>query len=436
MKHQEHPVKTVWIVNHYAHHRERDGRATRHQHLAAGLPDSGWHAVVIAAGTDHPTGRAHLRGVRLRERWAGDDHEFCWLRGVDHRGHGIRRTLRRLADIGLFTALLLVPGMLRGLPHPDVVVGGSFHPLAAWAASVLARRHHVPFVFEPRDLWPESAVALTRMSERHPVVRVLRLIERTTIARAVHVVSPLDGVGRYYADRGQPRPFTWVPNGVDPDEPTQPGPQPRRPNQDQDQDQDQAPFTVAYIGSMGTANALETVIDGFAAAHRRNPTDGPQLTLRMVGDGPDRDALRQRVSRLPAGARVIWDGRVSQDEARDIGRSAGCLVVAVHDLPLYRHGVSLNKQYEYMLTGRPLLVASPVVLAPVAAARCGVHVAPDAPDALADGILALARMPEHERAAMGARGREHVLREHDYRALARRYGAALDAAWSAGRSRA
>lgn len=413
-------MKTVWIVNHYAHHRARDGRATRHEHLAEGLAAQGWRTVVIAAGTDHPTGRSHLRGTTLRERWSGAGYEFCWLRGVDHRGSGARRTLRRIADILLFTLLLLTPTSLRGLPRPDVIIGGSFHPLAAWAASRLARRLDVPFVFEPRDLWPESALGLAGMTERHPVVRVLRRIERSTVARAAHITSPLAGVGRYYAARGYLGPFTWIPNGVSVDGAA------LEPSSEQDPDHDL--FTVTYIGSMGAANALEAVLDGFDLAVRRTATaGGPQLALRLVGDGSDMSALRERASRLQARAHVTWDGRVSQEAARRIGRRADCLIVNMHDLPLYRHGVSMNKQYEYMLLGRPLLIGAPVELEPVAASRCGLHVAPDDPHALADGMLALAAMPTSERAAMGARGRAHVLAEHDYRVLAGTLAAALDA---------
>lgn len=415
-------MKTVWIVNHYAHHHERDGRATRHQYLAGHLASLGWRSVVIAAGTDHPTGRSHLRGLRLRRRWSGDGHEFLWLRGVDYRGTGVVRSVRRTADILLFTILLLVPGMLSGLPRPDVIVGGSFHPFAAWAASRLARRLGVPFVFEPRDLWPESALGLAGMTERHPAIRALRYVERATVARAAHIVSPLGGVGRYYAERGHRADFTWVPNGVCVDE------LPGDAADGADTPAASAPFTITYIGSMGPANALEAVIDAFDSAVALAPTRGVgPMALRLVGDGADVSALRQRAARLPSAACVTWDGRRSQGEARAIGRQAGCLVVNMHDLPLYRHGVSMNKQYEYMLLGRPILVGAPVSLEPVAASQCGLQVPGDDVEALAEGMLALAAMPEHDRRAMGARGRAHVLQAHDYRVLAQTFAGALDA---------
>ena len=419
-------MKTVWIVNHYAHHRGRDGRATRHEYLAEALVAEGWETVVIAAGTDHPTGRSHLRGRTFSQRWHGDGYSFLWLRGVDYRGAGLRRAVRRVADILLFTALLLVPGMLRRLPRPDVIVGGSFHPLAAWAASVLARRLRVPFVFEPRDLWPESALGLTRMSESHPAIVALRVLERTIVRRSVSIISPLEGVGQYYAERGYAGSFTWVPNGVSIDQIDDDNALDRR-TADAEQH-----FTITYIGSMGPANALEAVIDAFDLAAAQASERGlPALTLRMVGDGSDVTALRRRASRLQSGASIVWEGRVSQAEARSIGRQAGCLVVNMHDLPLYRHGISMNKQYEYMLLGRPLLVGAPISLAPVAASRSGLHVGAGDVDGLAEGMLALAAMPETERTAMGRRGRDHVLAEHDYRTLATRFAGALDTTLSA-----
>ncbi|QSB24063.1 glycosyltransferase [Curtobacterium sp. 24E2] len=242
-------------------------------------------------------------------------------------------------------------------------------------------------------------------------------------------------MGRYYADRGHDVPFTWVPNGVTLDEQTDDGQTfddsgPERGGQRvrHDEAPDTA-FTITYIGSMGPANALEAVIDGFDLAVRRAAsTGGPSLALRLVGDGADVTALRERASRLPSADRVSWDGRVPQGEARRIGRQADCLVVNMHDLPLYRHGVSMNKQYEYMLLGRALLVGSPVPLEPVVASGSGLHVTPDDPEALADGMLALASMSAADRAAMGARGRAHVIREHSYRRLAGTLAAALDAA--------
>lgn len=51
------------------------------------------------------------------------------------------------------------------ITKPDVIIGSSVHPFAAVAAALLAKKYSVPFVFEVRDLWPETLVAMGRWSE-------------------------------------------------------------------------------------------------------------------------------------------------------------------------------------------------------------------------------------------------------------------------------
>jgi glycosyltransferase involved in cell wall biosynthesis len=57
----------------------------------------------------------------------------------------------------------------------------------------------------------------------------------------------------------------------------------------------------------------------------------------------------------------------------------------------------------------------------VADSGCGLSVPPENPQAIAHAVEQLMGMPVEEREAMGARGREYVLANHDYRVLARRF---------------
>lgn len=52
------------------------------------------------------------------------------------------------------------------LPRPDVVIGSSVHPFAAVAGALLARRYKVPFIFEVRDLWPQTLVDMGSLARR------------------------------------------------------------------------------------------------------------------------------------------------------------------------------------------------------------------------------------------------------------------------------
>jgi glycosyltransferase involved in cell wall biosynthesis len=82
---------------------------------------------------------------------------------------------------------------------------------------------------------------------------------------------------------------------------------------------------------------------------------------------------------------------------------------------------------DYMLAGCVVLHSVEAGNDPVAESGCGMSVAPESPDAVADGLRRLAAVPLAQRRAMGQRGREHVLAHHTYPVLARHFLEALAA---------
>ena len=93
--------------------------------------------------------------------------------------------------------------------------------------------------------------------------------------------------------------------------------------------------------------------------------------------------------------------------------------------PIYRFGIAPNKLMDYMMAGVPVLHSVEAGNDPVAEAGCGLTVAPESAEAVADGLRRLAAVPADERRAMGERGRAFVLAHHAYPVLARRFIAAL-----------
>ena len=95
------------------------------------------------------------------------------------------------------------------------------------------------------------------------------------------------------------------------------------------------------------------------------------------------------------------------------------------DKPIYRFGVSPNKIFDYMMAGKPVIHSVNASNDVVAESGCGVTVRPEDPEAIARAVLSLASMSSSERDALGGRGRDFVLKHHDYRVLARRFLEAL-----------
>ncbi|HET7528010.1 MAG TPA: glycosyltransferase, partial [Burkholderiaceae bacterium] len=58
---------------------------------------------------------------------------------------------------------------------------------------------------------------------------------------------------------------------------------------------------------------------------------------------------------------------------------------------------------------------------PVAESGCGLTVAPESPQAVAQGLRTMAALSSAERRAMGERGRAFVLANHSYPVLAQRF---------------
>ena len=58
---------------------------------------------------------------------------------------------------------------------------------------------------------------------------------------------------------------------------------------------------------------------------------------------------------------------------------------------------------------------------PVAEAGCGLTVAPESPQAVADGLRTLAAKTPEERRVMGQRGHTYVVANHSYQVLAQRF---------------
>ncbi|MEW2299071.1 glycosyltransferase family 4 protein [Streptomyces sp. NPDC006655] len=260
------------------------------------------------------------------------------------------------------------------------------HSAKAGLAGRLAVRGRVPTVFQPHA-WSFEAVggataALALRWERwgarwaHRVVCVSEA-ERTT---GVHA-----GIRARY---------TVVPNGIDTAHFTPGHPTP-------DERSTGAPLVVC-VGRLCRQKGQDLLLRAWPEVLRRVP--GARLAL--VGDGPDRDALRRL-----APASVEFTGAVA--DARPWYRAADLVV-----LPSRWEGMALAP-LEAMACGRPVLVTdvdgARESLPPTHAAHC--LVPPGRPGALAGAVAGLLLDPEL-RASLGDRARRHVQSTHDVRRTA------------------
>jgi glycosyltransferase involved in cell wall biosynthesis len=393
-------MKTVWLVNQYAIKPDEPG-GTRHASLAKHLTQHGWNSYIIAGSILHLENTQRLApGENHRLERVGDTR-FLWLRNTPYSG----KLLERFRSMLAFTWQLLTSRAVRSLPKPDVIVGSTVHPLAAWAASQLARKFGVPFIFEIRDLWPETLIQTGLISRRSPVAWAMYRLEAHLCSRAARVIFTMRGAETYLREKGvRAEKLRWVPNGVELE------------NFLTRAYREEGIFRFFFVGSLVPIVALDKVLDGWAHVERKLGRDCPEL--HFVGEGPMKQPLSRRCLMLGL-EHVHFHPAVAKREIPERCREANAFILTAQDLPgLYRYGISQNKSYDYMAMGRPILMFSGLRDNLVTESGAGISIPSFEPEQIADGIVRMISLPASECARMGMLGRQHVARIHSFERIA------------------
>ncbi|MCU6433909.1 glycosyltransferase family 4 protein [Undibacterium sp. Jales W-56] len=167
----------------------------------------------------------------------------------------------------------------------DVVIGTSpqfFTACAAWMTGVLKRR---PWVFELRDIWPESIKAVGAMKESL-AIRLLERIEMFLYRHASRIVAVTHSFKETLIRRGiDGAKIEVVTNGVDLTNFT---PQPKDVELTQRLGLGGC-FVAGYIGTHGMAHGLETLLD--AAETLQGMPEAANVRLIFLGHGAKKAEL-------------------------------------------------------------------------------------------------------------------------------------------------
>lgn len=398
---------TIWFIHHYAQSPGTPG-GTRHFSTARWLARRG-HRVSIVASSYHYQAQRETREYRdgPLQREMVDGVEFVWVRTRPYRGNSIGRVLNLVSFAWrVLRADLAGPGGAA----PSVVLGSSPQPFAALAARLLARRHRARFVYEVRDLWPQTLIELGKTSRWNPVILAFAWIERHCARRADAVVTLLPGSEPYLATRGaRPDRIVHVPNGVDL---AQAGPV--RPPAER------GTCTFLYAGAIGVANGLDEVL----AAAEILAGSAPAVRIVIMGDGPELPRLRTDAAQRGL-ANLEFHAPVPKASVHEALAAADAFLMVLRDSPVFRYGISPNKLFDYLAAGRPVVFAVNTPVDIVTAAGAGVRANPASAADLARAMREIAALTPQERAAMGRRGRDWVEAHHDVEQLAERFASVL-----------
>ncbi len=395
---------------------EMGAPAARAAELSRHWARMGHEVTVLTGFPNHPTGvvpedwRSRLHRLRYTETVDGVRVVRTWLWPLPNR-----KAHERIRNYASFCVSAAVSGL--ALRKPDVIIATSPQLLCALSGWWLAFWKRVPFIFEVRDLWPESLAAVGAGGEGTLLHRTLGAIAGFLYRRAdrIVVVSPAfkDHLIRYWNVPAAK--ISIVENGVETDL-FRPDPgvmEVRKQLKLEDR------FLICYIGTMGNAHGLETLL----AAAEELRTALPNAMFLLIGEG----AEKERIVELAAArglTNIQFLGQQPRERIPAYVSSADLCLVMLKKTELFKTVIP-TKLLEYMACERPVIVAvDGQARQIVEEASAGVFVEPENSKALVKAILDLVGDPERRR-QMGTSGRQYIVNKCSREKTARDYIAVL-----------
>lgn len=362
---------------------------------------------VITCVPSHPRGKpfpGHRMAWYQREQIDGITVHRVWTLLAPNEGVG-KRSLNYLSFVPTAVWRALRLGRF------DILIGTSpqvFCAMAAWLAALIKG---VPWIFELRDIWPES-ISAVGAARRYMPLGLLERLELRMYAAADHIVCVSEAFIRNLTSRGvEAAKLSFVPNGVDAFVWRQGSPEKGRAALGVGPDD----VVVSFVGTVGMAHDLGTILE--VAGRMR--TARPDVRFVIVGDGAELPALRER-ARTAGLTNVTFTGLVSRDKTPHCLAATDISLVTLKRSEAFK-SVLPSKMFESMAAGKPIVLAVEGEAARLLArAGAGVATPPGDAAAMYDSLLGLVSDPARRR-ALGDAGARFVEQEFARSLWAQRY---------------
>lgn len=391
---------------------EMGAPSARAAELADHWARAGHEVSVLTGFPNHPTGivppewRGRLRHLAYKDRFGNVDVFRTWLWPLPNRKAHER--MRNYASFCLSAAL-------RGLtiPRPDVIIATSPQLLVGLSGFWLGSARRIPFVFEVRDLWPESLTAVGVGSEDSFLHQALSRVARLLYDRSDRVVVVTPAFQNRLTEHwGVPsKKISIVENGVETEMFSPSAPVTTNIRQQLGLE---GKFVASYIGTIGNAHGLETVLDAAQQLEQN-----PKIAFLLIGEGAEKHRISAALR-----ARQLTNVRVLDQQPREtipafILASDACLVL-LKKADVFKTVIP-SKMLEFMSCARPVILGVDGQARKILdEANAGIAIEPENSDDLVRAVNFLANDPSAA-TAFGRKGREYILQNFSRARTAEKY---------------
>jgi len=396
--------KNIWIINQTAGKID-SGWGERHYYLSNYWVKNGYNVNIISGSHNHLfTNQPKIE----KRKWFTYEEvdkqiKFCWVKTPFYNG-GFKKFYSNF----IYTLKLFFLS-IKKLGKPDVIIVSSM-PIFPILNGLFFKRKfkNARLIIEIRDLWPLTPIHLKGYSKNHPFIKVLRWFEKIAYVKSDKIVSLLPNASKYITKISKDKSkFNYIPNGINE---SLVGNEALPQNIINLIPKDK--FIVGYAGTIGFANAMEHLIEASLNIKENN------IHFVIVGDGSLKKSYQNRVKNSK---NITFINKIKKTQVQNILKHFDVCYLGRYKSPLYSHGVSYNKYFDYMLAKKPILESSELIRDQVELSGCGIIVPPENKESIISGILKLYKMDKFELETLGNRGYAFVKKYHDYDYLSKLY---------------
>jgi glycosyltransferase involved in cell wall biosynthesis len=298
------------------------------------------------------------------------------------------------------------------LSKPDVIIVTSPSIFVGISALVLSKVKRVPFIFEVRDLWPESAVATGVLTNKY-LVNILYYLEKKLYkhAKKIVVLTPAfkeDIEKRFpnYKDK-----LEVITNAADFDlmKPAD------KNNWVREKYNWKNKKVFTYLGAHGLANDLMQVVEV-----AKKLKDNKDVLFVLIGDGMQKPLLKEKVKEYGLN-NVQFINSVSKDKVGDFINASDVCMAILKKTDTFKT-VYPNKVFDYMSCKKPSLVTiDGITRKLIEDAKSGLYAEPENSEEFYTVINKLLSMNPKELETMGESGYNYVKKHFDREILSKHY---------------
>jgi len=396
----------IWIFNHYAQGPEIPG-GTRHYDLAKALIKKGHSITIFAAGF-------HYTLIKETVDYRGKDFlidekdgaRFVWVKTYPYQVNNWKRMLNILSYAWRLN--FLIPRL--GLEKPDVIIGSTVHPFAPLIAARFAQKYNRPFVFEIRDLWPQTFIDMGLWKKESLIAKLFKALEGISVRKANAVIT-LSPMTKEYLDKEYSyKNPVYIPNSVDLDTFME------RKSSDyaggvKTIDQvlnlkDQGKFIVIYTGAIVQTNNINIILE---AAEKISDTS---IQVVLIGEGQEKKKFKEIAQEKQLDNVVFYE----PVQKRDLPYLLGLADILLLVQGKVNWGSS-NKLYDYLAAKKPILASLEAnhnnIVEEI---DCGFSCV--GAEDMAKKIISLKTMDQAQRDKKGENAFDYVAKNHDIKHMA------------------